>query len=161
MSPKAGELWRFLVIATPGSHAQADKEWVQVLIPPGQARYHFAARPELRIPGAAPMTYVDDPTPATVSYEDENDPEYYFEQYSPPRLVLDAWGRTPAQAAAATAAAEARSKADPDAMWPWTPDKLAKYPDVTQSAQARAAASRAAYKAEFNHFSSPPHGVAA
>ena len=53
---KAGELWRFLADATPGSQANADKRWVQVLISPGQERYVFAARPELRIPGAAPMT---------------------------------------------------------------------------------------------------------
>ena len=102
--PKAGELWRFLADATPGSQANADKRWVQVLIPLGQEEYVFAARPELRIPGAAPMTYVDDPTPAVVSCwveDDDSDPAHYIDMYSPPRLVLDAWSRTPAQAAAA------------------------------------------------------------
>ena len=64
--PKAGELWRFLVDATPGSSRTEDKRWVEVRILPGQEQYLFAARPELRIPGTAPMTYVDDPTPTTV-----------------------------------------------------------------------------------------------
>jgi len=112
--PKAGELWRFLVDATPGSQESADKRWVQVLIPLGQEEYVFAARPELRIPGAAPMTYVDDPMPATVPCwydEDENGPGYYSEQYSPPRLVLDAWGHIPAQEAAAAAGATSRAEA--------------------------------------------------
>jgi len=89
--PKAGELWRFLVDATPGSFRTEDKRWIEVRILPGQEQYLFAARPELRIPGTAPMTYVDDPTPTTVAYD----------ELSPPRLVLDAWGRTPEQAAAA------------------------------------------------------------
>jgi len=93
--PKAGELWRFLVDATPGSSRTEDMRWVEVRILPGQEQFLFAARPELRIPGTAPMTYVDDPTPTTVL--DYND----VEMSSPPRMVLDAWGRTPEQAAAA------------------------------------------------------------
>ena len=104
--PKAGELWRFLADATPGSQQTVEKRWVEVSILPGQANYIFAARPELRIPGAAPMTYVDDPTPTKVPYwvdEDETGPVegHYVELSAPPRLVRDAWGRTPEQAAAA------------------------------------------------------------
>ena len=100
--PKAGELWRFLADATPGSQQTVEKRWVEVPILPGQEDYIFAARAELRIPGAAPMTYVDDPTPTTVlEYITDNGPEYYTEVSSPPRMVLDAWGRTPEQAAAA------------------------------------------------------------
>ena len=34
--PKAGELWRFLVDATPGSSLTKDKRWVEVRILPGQ-----------------------------------------------------------------------------------------------------------------------------
>ena len=103
--PKAGKVWRFLVNATPGPLKTEDKRWIQVLIPPGHERHLFAARAELRIPGAAPMTYVDDPTPITVSRwidEDEGGPipGFYVEVYSPPRLVSDAWGRDPAQATA-------------------------------------------------------------
>ena len=115
MKPKAGEVWRFLVDATAGSLETANKRWVQVLIPPGQEGRLFAARPELRIPGTAPVTYVNDPTPATAAYwyDDEigQPSARYTGMYSPPRPVRDAWGRTPAQAAAATAAAEARAKA--------------------------------------------------
>ena len=110
-------IWRFLADATPGSRESADKRRVQVLIPPGQERRLFAARPELRIPCAAPMTYVDDPTPATVPCwydEDENGPGYYSGQYSSPRPVLNAWGRTPAQADA-----EAWAKANLDEKRPW------------------------------------------
>ena len=112
MRPKAGEVWRFLVDTTPVSSEPANRRWVQVPIPPGQERNLFAARPELRIPGTAPMTYVDDPTPTAVPCwcdEDEyghNGLGHYGEKYSPPRLVLGAWGRTPAQAAAAESQAK-------------------------------------------------------
>ena len=122
MRPKAGEVWRFLVGATPGSMEAANKRWVQVLIPPGQQLRLFAARPELRFPGAAPITYVDDPSPVTAPCwydEDENGPGYYSRVYSLPRLVLDAWGRSPAQGAAVTAAAEARAKVDLDMLTHW------------------------------------------
>ena len=98
--PKAGELWRFPVDATPGSSGTKAMRWVEVRILPGQERFLFAARPELRIPGAAPMTYVfDDPTPTTVlECITDNGPAYYTEVSSPPRMVLDAWGRTPLDA---------------------------------------------------------------
>ena len=43
----------------------------------GQEWYLFAARPELHIPGAAPMTYVDDPTPATTFRSVEDDDTGY------------------------------------------------------------------------------------
>jgi len=129
MRPKAREVWRFLVEAALGSLEPANKRWIQVLIPPGQERRLFAARPELRIPGAVPMTYMDDPTLATVACwydEDENGPGYYEKQYSPLVLVRDARGRTPAQAAAATEAAKARAKApvSRDGFW-------AKFPDLS------------------------------
>ena len=115
MRPQAGELWRFLVDATPGPRERADKRRVEVLTPPGQERRLFAARPGIRIPGAAPMTYVDDPTPASGSCwydEDENGPGYYSEQYSPPRPVLGAWGRTPAQAAASESQSKVAASRD-------------------------------------------------
>ena len=54
------------------------------------------------------MTYVDDPSPY---WEDED--EYgpiegnYVERSAPARLVLDAWGRTPAQSASAESQAKA------------------------------------------------------
>jgi hypothetical protein len=104
--PKAGELWRFLVDATPGSSRTEDMRWIEVRILPGQEQFLFAARPELRIPGTAPMTYVDDPTPTKVTYwidSDEGGPieGHDVEAWAPPRLVRDAWGRTPEQAAAA------------------------------------------------------------
>ena len=57
-----GEFWRFPVQAYPGSGGRF--EWVEVLIPQGQGTYLFAARRELGIPGAAPMTYVSDEGPA-------------------------------------------------------------------------------------------------
>mmetsp|Transcript_38539 Transcript_38539/g.86020 ORF Transcript_38539/g.86020 Transcript_38539/m.86020 type:complete len:292 (-) Transcript_38539:84-959(-) len=117
MRPKAREVWRFLVEAALGSLEPANKRWIQVLIPPGQERRLFAARPELRIPGAAPMTYVDDPTPAVVPcwYDGDDDgPGYESLAYSPPRLVLDAWGRIPAQKAAAAAGAAPRADAEVD-----------------------------------------------
>ena len=94
--PKAGEVWRFLVDATPGSQKNADKRRAQVLIPPGQERRLFAARSELRIPGTAPMTYVHDPTPATsICWVEDGDAGYNgsAELPSPPVLVRDAWGR--------------------------------------------------------------------
>ena len=122
MRPKAREVWWFLVDSTPGSMETANKRWAQVLIPPGQELRPFAARPELRISGAVPMTYVDDPSPVTASCwydEDENGPGYYSRVYSLPRLVLDAWGRSPAQGAAVTAAAEARAKVDLDMLTHW------------------------------------------
>ena len=96
--PKAEELWRFPVDAKPGSAAWEDMRWIQVLIPHGQEQYLFAARPELRIPGAAPMSYVNDPTPATGLHwmgEDEGgEGGSYMGQYSVPTLVLGVWGRT-------------------------------------------------------------------
>ena len=113
-SPKAGEDWRFLVNATLGSQDTQDKRWVQILIPPGQEGHLFAARPELRIPGAAPMPCVDDPTPATtVRWVEDGDTGYNggSEVPSPYMLLRDKLGRNPAQEAAATAAAEARAKA--------------------------------------------------
>ena len=50
--PQPGEVWRFPVQPYPGS--EGGLEWVEVLIPQGIAVYHFAARRELGIPGAAP-----------------------------------------------------------------------------------------------------------
>ena len=110
--PKAGELWRFPVDAKPGSDSWGDMRWVQVVIPHGQKQYLFAARPELRIPGVAPMTYVDDPTPATgLCWYDANEHGggHSSEEYSPPKLVLGAWVRTPAQAATAESQAKLAS----------------------------------------------------
>ena len=57
-----GEVWRILVQPYPGP--EDGLGWVEVLIPQGQATYHFAARRELGIPGAAPMSYVSDEGPA-------------------------------------------------------------------------------------------------
>ena len=126
--PKAGEVWRFPVDATPGSQADADKRWVDVLVPPGQERRLFAARAELLIPGAAPMTCVEDLTPVVITrwYDGgEYDPGYYDTGYLPPRLIRDAWGRDPAQAATASASAESRAKAGVS----WANIK-ARYPNV-------------------------------
>ena len=64
--PNSGEVWWFPVDAHPGSRDRKDKRWVKVLIPQVQDKYLFAARPELRIPGAAMMTYVSDPRPTAV-----------------------------------------------------------------------------------------------
>ena len=61
------------------------------------------------------MAYVDHPTPATVPCwydEDENGLGYYCTQYSPPRSVLDAWRRSPAQAAAAESRAKVEASRD-------------------------------------------------
>ena len=51
--PNPGEVWWFAVDAYPGSRDRKERRWVQVLIPQGQDKYPLAARPELRIPGAA------------------------------------------------------------------------------------------------------------
>ena len=62
------------------------------------------------------MTYVGDPTPAaTIRWVEDDDSGYEgcVGMYSPPVLVRGAWDRDPAYAA--TAAAEARAKADLDA----------------------------------------------
>ena len=59
------------------------------------------------------MTYIDDPTPAVVPcwYDEDDDGRGYGSlAYSPPRLVLDTRGRTPAQ----EAAAESQAKLDQD-----------------------------------------------
>ena len=99
MKPKAGEGLRFPVDATSGSEDTRIKRWVQVLISPGKETYLFAVRPDLRIPGATPMTYVGDSTAVTTFcwVEDgDSDSARYTEVYSPHVLVRDAWGRDPA-----------------------------------------------------------------
>ena len=119
--------WRFLVAETPGKRIEFlipktpgertktyNAAWIKVAIPPGQEKYFFAAQVELRIPGVAPMTYVDDLTSKTAyvwADAGEYGAGYYNEQLSPPRLILDSWGRTSEQVAAATAAAKAQAKA--------------------------------------------------
>ena len=69
------------------------------LIPPGQEQLLFAARPELGIPGTAPMVHVSDSGLTTVTCwfdGDEPAPGHYQKGYAPPVLVRDAWGRAPA-----------------------------------------------------------------
>ena len=82
--PKAEEIWRFLIDATPGSQKTEDKRWVEINIPPGQrgGRHLLAARHELGIPGTAPMLYVDEPTPAMVSFY-----QIYENGYTPGFLI--------------------------------------------------------------------------
>ena len=64
------------------------------------------SRPELGIPGTAPMIYVGDPPTTMVTcYEKyENGPGNYTVKQPPPKLVRGAWGRDPVQAAEAAAA---------------------------------------------------------
>ena len=90
-----------------------DMRWTEVLIPPGQDELLFEARPELGIPGAAPVIYVSDSRRTMVKcWFDKNNftPGYYQKEHAASVLIRDAWDRDPAEAAAATAAAESHPR---------------------------------------------------
>ena len=65
---KPGKVWRFPVHAHAGSQDIRDMRCVEVLVPPGQDQFLFAARFELVIPGVAPMAYINDSRPTMITY---------------------------------------------------------------------------------------------